>query len=120
MIAEFYVRTVSQVQLAINFARNRNIRLVVKNTGHDYSAKSTGAGALSIWTHHLTDIQYLGDCYDSPSGHSGPAFKIGAGVLTGDLYAAAETKDAQVVGGVIDVIWCGLPALVNSTDVLYT
>lgn len=30
------VTTAAQVQLAVNFARNLNIRLVVKNTGHEY------------------------------------------------------------------------------------
>ena len=30
------VSTAAQVQLAVNFARNLNIRLVVKNTGHEY------------------------------------------------------------------------------------
>lgn len=49
------ISTVAQVQLTINFARNNNIRLVVKNTGHDFSGKSGGAGALSIWTHNLKD-----------------------------------------------------------------
>ncbi|CAP65560.1 uncharacterized protein PODANS_6_10520 [Podospora anserina S mat+] len=52
---------VQQIQLAINFARNTNIRLVIKNTGHCYLGKSTGAGALSMWTHHLNDIRYFDD-----------------------------------------------------------
>ena len=30
------VSTAAQVQLAVNFARNLNIRLVIKNTGHEY------------------------------------------------------------------------------------
>lgn len=30
------VTNVAQIQLAINFARNLNIRLVVRNTGHDF------------------------------------------------------------------------------------
>lgn len=39
------VSTVAQVQLAVNLARNLDIRLVIKNTGHDFGAKSTGAGS---------------------------------------------------------------------------
>ncbi|KAH8667106.1 hypothetical protein BX600DRAFT_436471 [Xylariales sp. PMI_506] len=101
------VTNVAQIQLAINFARNRNIRLVVKNTGHDFVAKSTGAGSLSIWTHNLRDIEYLGDAYQSTAGHIGPAFKIGAGVLTEDLYKAAEAKGLQVVGGIVPSIGIG-------------
>lgn len=45
------VSTAAHVQAAVNFARNENIRLVVKNTGHDLSGKSLGAGSLSVWTH---------------------------------------------------------------------
>lgn len=30
------VTSAAQVQLAVNFARNLNIRLVIKNTGHEY------------------------------------------------------------------------------------
>ena len=47
------VSTVAQIQLAVNFARNANLRLVVKNTGHDFNGKASGKGALSIWTHYL-------------------------------------------------------------------
>ncbi|ODM19407.1 hypothetical protein SI65_04391 [Aspergillus cristatus] len=39
------VSTVAQIQLAVNFARENGLRLVVKNTGHDYRGKSVGAGA---------------------------------------------------------------------------
>src|SRR5689334_10377383 len=53
------VSTTSQVQLTVNFARNANIRLVIKNTGHDYLGKSSGAGAINIWTHNLKDIVFL-------------------------------------------------------------
>lgn len=54
------------VQLALAFAQKNNIRLVIRNTGHDYLGKSTGAGGLAIWTHHLKDIairDYVSDAY---------------------------------------------------------
>ncbi|KAK0751294.1 hypothetical protein B0T18DRAFT_361701 [Schizothecium vesticola] len=88
---------VSQIQLAINFARNANLRLVVMNTGHDFADKSIGAGALSIWTHNLKDIKYYAD-YDC-KGYKGPAFKLGAGVETEEVYKAAEENEVTVVGG---------------------
>jgi hypothetical protein len=34
------VSTAAQVQLAVNFARNLDIRLVIKNTGHEYFTHS--------------------------------------------------------------------------------
>lgn len=78
----------------MNFARNLNLRLNIKNSGHDFNAKSTGGGALSIWTHYLTDIQYLGE----HNKYGGPAFKIGSGVSTEQLFQAAEAHGLQVVG----------------------
>ncbi|EHL03696.1 FAD-binding protein [Glarea lozoyensis ATCC 20868] len=88
---------VSQIQLAVNFARNLNIRLVVHNTGHDFLGKSTGAGALSIWTHHLKSVDLITD-YKSFS-YSGPALKLGSGIQVADLYAAADKFGYTAVGG---------------------
>lgn len=94
---------VAQIQLAVNFARNQNLRLVVKNSGHDFNSKNTGAGALSIWTHFLDDIEYLGENYTSTNGYTGPAFKIGAGVSMEQIYEAANTHGMMVVGGIARV-----------------
>ena len=54
------VSTAAHVQAAVNFARNQNIRLVVKNTGHDLSGKSLGAGSLSVWTHVSFGVDVVG------------------------------------------------------------
>jgi FAD/FMN-containing dehydrogenase len=93
------VTNVAQVQLAVNFARSNNIRLVVKNTGHDFSGKSGGAGALSVWTHYLNNIAYQAKYVDKVLGYSGPAFKFGSGVIAKDAYAAAQAKGLMVIGG---------------------
>lgn len=55
------VSNVAQIQLAVNIARERNLRLVIKTTGHDFLAKSTGKEALSIWTHHLKQSRFHPD-----------------------------------------------------------
>jgi len=89
--------SVYQIQLAINLARNLNIRLVVRNTGHDFLGKSTGAGALSIWTHHLKDVKFV-ENYES-SSYNGPALKLGAGIEVADLYKAADRYGVTGVGG---------------------
>lgn len=92
------VSNVAQVQLAINFAREANLRLVIKNTGHCYLGKSLGAGALSLWMHNLKDIDFLPD-YSGP-GYSGPALKLAAGVSVREVYEAAEKHDVTVLGAV--------------------
>lgn len=91
------VTNVAQIQLAVNFVRNTNIRLVVKNTGHDFNGRSAGAGALSIWTHHLKDIKVI-EKYKSKS-YKGRAVKIGAGVQAFELYEAGKKYGFTAVGG---------------------
>ncbi|KAJ5288663.1 hypothetical protein N7478_001693 [Penicillium angulare] len=91
------VSTVAQVQLAVNFARNANLRLVVKNTGHDFNGKSTGAGGLGVWTHNLKDLEFI-EKYNS-SGYQGPAVKMGAGVQAFEVYEQAEKLGYTAVGG---------------------
>ncbi|KAL1646202.1 Zinc finger E-box-binding homeobox 1 [Didymella pomorum] len=87
----------ADVQKAIAFAASKNIRLVIRNTGHDYLGRSTGAGSLGIWTHHLKEITHV-PAYKG-SGYSGAAFKLGAGVQGFEIMAAARDKGLVVVGG---------------------
>ena len=96
------VSNVAQIQLAIKFASNTNIRLVIKNTGHCYLGKSSGAGSLSIWLHNLKNITFLPE-YQS-GNYSGKALKIGAGVTLRELYQAAHTHGVSVLGGICEVI----------------
>ncbi|KAL9047335.1 MAG: hypothetical protein Q9214_000062 [Letrouitia sp. 1 TL-2023] len=90
------VSTPSDISKTIAFAKARNIRLVIRNTGHDYSGKSTGAGGLSIWTHYLKDIKFLN--YSSPH-YNGAAVKIGAGVQDEEAYMALDKHSSVMVGG---------------------
>lgn len=95
------VQNVAQIQLAVNFARTLNLRLVVRNTGHDYNGRSVGKGALSIWTHGLKDIQYAQN-YKSDA-YSGPVFKVGAGVQGFELYQAADKYGVSAIAGICPV-----------------
>ncbi|RAL09349.1 FAD binding domain protein [Aspergillus homomorphus CBS 101889] len=90
--------SVAQIQLAVNFARNANLRLVVKNTGHDFSGKSAGKGALSVWTHALNDRAFY-PSFAADGGYVGPAIKLGAGVQAFVAYEFAKQNNVTVVGG---------------------
>ncbi|KAI9677544.1 MAG: hypothetical protein M1817_006498 [Caeruleum heppii] len=85
------------ISKGLRFARDYNIRIVVRNTGHDYNGKSTGAGSLAIWTHHLKDISFMDNFRGAK--YSGPAMKVGAGVQVSEAYDAADKKGRIVVGG---------------------
>ena len=90
------VTGVSDVQRTINFIKEKNIRLTIRNTGHDYYGKATGAGALAIWTHNLKNIDFQD--YQS-STYTGKAIKIGAGVQVYEAVEAANKRGLVVVGG---------------------
>jgi FAD/FMN-containing dehydrogenase len=92
------VSTVAQIQLAANFARNSNIRLVIKNTGHDFNGKASGKGALSIWTHWLKDKAYY-PSFQAANGYTGPAMKFGAGIQVFEAYEFANEEGVTVIGG---------------------
>jgi FAD/FMN-containing dehydrogenase len=88
--------SVSDYQKTLAFAQQRNIRLVVRNTGHDYFGKSTGPGALALWTHFLKDIKVVD--YKSKD-YTGKAMRLGAGVQVFEATAAAHDQGLVVVGG---------------------
>lgn len=89
------------VARTIWFATYYNIRTVIKNTGHDYNGKSTGAGAIGIWTHSLEDVDFID--YQS-SNYTGKAIRVGAGVQVEDAFAAASAQGLAVVGAEISSV----------------
>jgi len=86
----------ADISEGIAFATKHNIRLVIRNTGHDYNGKLTGAGALAIWTHNLKTIDFVDY---SGSTYSGKAIKMGAGVQGFEAVAAAQKVGLTVTGG---------------------
>ncbi|KAK8061450.1 hypothetical protein PG994_007816 [Apiospora phragmitis] len=72
----------ADVQAAVKFAQDNDVRLVIRNTGHDYLGRSTGAGSLSVWTHYLKDIELIDDWQDDDGVFTTgqKAFRVGAGV----------------------------------------
>ncbi|KAL1862721.1 hypothetical protein Daus18300_008365 [Diaporthe australafricana] len=84
------------IAAAVSFARAQNVRLVIRNTGHDYLGRSTGAGALAVWTHHLKDITPLE--WDDVD-FTGTALKLGAGVQGYEMMQAATRVGRVAVGG---------------------
>lgn len=80
----------------IEFAKSENIRVLARNTGHDFLGRSTGAGALAIWTQGLKNITFgtWSDKY-----YSGPSVTIGAGVVGYEVLEAAHKQGLTVVSG---------------------
>ncbi|KAI9753687.1 MAG: hypothetical protein M4579_005039 [Chaenotheca gracillima] len=94
----------SLVVKGVNFARKNNIRLVIKNTGHDLLGRSAGYGSLNIWTYHLRQgvtfqKKYKSSNKCSKTTWTGSAYSVGGGYVWSDLYARAKQDNVVVVGG---------------------
>lgn len=50
-VPSYYVNatTVEEVQRSLEWANQQNVRLVIKNTGHDYRGRSTAPDSFAIW-----------------------------------------------------------------------
>ena len=92
------VSTPEHAAAAVRFASEKNLRLNIKNTGHDFLGRSTARGALSIWTAHLKDIEII-DRYSGRTAYTGSAVKVGAGVSTVEVYEATDKVGKMVIGG---------------------
>jgi FAD/FMN-containing dehydrogenase len=106
-------RTTSDVVAAVNFAREHNLRLVVKGGGHSYQGTSNAADSLLIWTRRMNAIT-LHDAFvgvGCAGQHaSQPAVTVEAGALWGQAYDAVTTKGGRYVqgGGCLTVGVAGL------------
>ncbi|KAF7592159.1 hypothetical protein BBP40_000646 [Aspergillus hancockii] len=88
-----------QISEALLWAASRNIRIVVKGTGHDLNGRSSGAYALSIWTHNLRNIQYSPRWQLPTSNGSADVIITGSGNNWGTVYTFADKYERVVVGG---------------------
>lgn len=90
----------SHVKASIDFAREHDLRLLIRNTGHDFLGRSTGWGSLIVNMQAFQDVAFT-DQYPGPGGYEGSAVKIGAGVQARSLLrqAHAQTPPVGVVTG---------------------
>ncbi|EKG18605.1 FAD linked oxidase [Macrophomina phaseolina MS6] len=89
------------VQAAVKFAKEHNLRLNVKNTGHS-SLRAVAYGALSVWTHHMKSFTFHqsfapSSCPVGNSTHMAATF--GAGIQGVDASAHALDHGAVVTTG---------------------
>ncbi|RPA98388.1 hypothetical protein L873DRAFT_1844272 [Choiromyces venosus 120613-1] len=111
-------RTACNVQTSVNLLRNPSLRLVVKNTGHDFAGKSSGKGALSVRTHLLNEMAFIEE-YDEggEGGYSGPAFKVRARCRGGMFVLLLKDLGMRLLGEKGRILVIGAD-LVLSLDVV--
>jgi FAD/FMN-containing dehydrogenase len=95
-------RNSADVAAAVNFARENNLRLVVKGGGHSYQGTSSSSDSLLIWTRAMKQIAVHDafvpqgcDAQQSPQ----PAATIEAGAMWIDAYSAVTTQAGRYVQG---------------------
>jgi len=93
--------TPKQIGDALKWADEKNIRIVVKSTGHSYSGRSIGYGSLSIWTHNLRGIEYIEDFHPASCKVKDTlnAARVAAGTTGGEIQAALAKHNAIAVTG---------------------
>jgi FAD/FMN-containing dehydrogenase len=95
-------QSTDDVVAAVNFARQSNLRLVVKGGGHSYQGTSNAADSLLIWTRRMNAIT-LHDRFVCAgcAGQDRPeqAVTVEAGAIWGQVYDAVTTKAGRYVQG---------------------
>ena len=95
-------RTTADVIAGVNFAREHQLRLVVKGGGHSYLGTSCAPDSLLIWTRRMNAIT-VHDAF-SATGCEGrdapqPAVTVGAGAIWMPVYDAVTVKRGRYVQG---------------------
>ncbi|KAG8709850.1 hypothetical protein FRC11_005151 [Ceratobasidium sp. 423] len=96
-----HAETTQDVVEYVRFATKHNLRIVVKNTGHDLLGRSSGKGGFALWTHKMKDMQFNHTFVPEgcSEGIQEGVVTLGAGVQWGEAYKFADSMDRNVVGG---------------------
>lgn len=98
------VESATQIQAVVNFAVKHNIKIAIKNTGHDFLGRSSAPYSLQISTHKLKSITVVNNFVPQVGSGTTPpagikAVTVGAGVQLHDMYTYLGTQGVMVVGG---------------------
>jgi FAD/FMN-containing dehydrogenase len=92
----------ADVAAAVNFARESNLRLVVKGGGHSYQGTSNAPDSLLVWTRAMNKVSthgaFVGRGCQGKQAPT-PAVTVEAGAMWIDVYDAVTTKAGRYVQG---------------------
>ncbi len=95
-------RNAQDIAAAVNFARENDLRLVVKGGGHSYQGTSNAPDSLLIWTRHMNQIEMHDAFVPNGCEHAmqpQPAVTVGAGTIGMQAYDVVTTKGGKYVQG---------------------
>lgn len=84
---------------SVKFASKYNLRFRIKNTGHDYNGRSSGAGAFSVWTRYINEVKLVKDFRPCNSSAPQDVLSAGPGVNVEELYAFSGKNGLVAMGG---------------------
>ncbi len=87
------------VQAAVRFAVMNNLRLTIKSTGHDYLGRSTAAGSLLLWLHHMKNMTLIEQYSSCGLANVSNAVRIGAGAQWSQVYRWLSEFNLVAIGG---------------------
>ncbi|CAF3591691.1 unnamed protein product [Rotaria sp. Silwood1] len=86
------------VQATVRFAVMNNLRLVIKSTGHDLLGRSTAAGSLLLWLHHMKNMTLIEQYSSCDLTNVSNAIRIEAGVQWGEVYRLLSNFNLVAIG----------------------
>jgi FAD/FMN-containing dehydrogenase len=110
------ISNAQDIAAAVDFARDNNLRLVIKGGGHSYQGTSNAPDSLLIWTRHMHGVHIQTDFV--PQGCQAthapqPAVTVGSGTIWLQAYDAVTSKaGAYVQGGGCTTV--GVAGLIQS------
>ena len=93
-------KSAAHIQAGVRFARQHNLRLAVKNSGHDFLGRSAAPESLQILTSGMSGVHLVDDFVPAGANVShGQVATMDAGTSLQDMYAALREEKKLVVGG---------------------
>lgn len=95
------VEGASDVTKVFDFAREYNVPLVIKNSGHDYVTRNSQSGSLAMWTHGLQDmshhVSFTPEGCSSDEHTYAAVMTLGAGVTANTATNFATAHNATIL-----------------------
>lgn len=93
-------KSAAHIEAAVQFAKQHNLRLAIKNSGHDFMGRSAAPESLRILTNAMKIIHIIDDfVFTGENISEGQAATLDAGVFLQEMYASLRERNKVVVGG---------------------
>ncbi|KZP02071.1 FAD-binding domain-containing protein [Athelia psychrophila] len=103
-----HATTSSDIQKYVQFAAKFNLRIVVKNTGHDYQGRSSSWDGFALWTHGIRGItrnqHFMPACCTATPQDS---ITVASGEQCETVYQFADDAGFLIVGGNCETVGAG-------------